>query len=758
MGTPQSSSAPEGALGDLLVLDLSRVLAGPYAAMLLSDLGARVIKVERPGGGDDTRHWGPPFIGPPGQLESTYYLSANRNKESIVLDLKSAGDRPMLEALLDRADVLVENFRPGVLDRLGLGHQAMRGTHPHLIILSISGFGPDGPEASRPGYDQIVQGEAGLMSLTGEDPEHPQRMGLPVSDLLTGIFGALGVVAALHQRASTGEGQVVNASLLASSVAVHSFQGTRWLLAGQVPSPQGNHHPTVAPYGAFHCRDGMLQVAVGNDALWRSFAPLVGLDPDDSRFADNARRQAHREALEGLLEDRFGQEDLAHWLSRLTEVGVPVGEIKTLDSVYASSQVLSQGLVVETEHPTLGLLRLPGPALRMEHGMRHRHLAPPRLGEHTAAVKKWLDQRYSQGAKEDGAAASEGGGEGETSPGAVLTAAMSTGAVLDTLVDPLSFVSWDTEVTSTDLLEFTGSVGYTERLEQESARSGASESVLTGKATVEGRAVALVLSEPGFMAGTMGVVAGERIAAALERATALRLPTVAVAASGGVRVQEGPVALAQMAKTAAAARRYRDSGGCLVLYLSHPAVGGILASWGLLGTFEFSTPHALPGTASRAVRSFGTGPPVTRAPQAEDLLAIGGLDDVFPVGELRERVVRILEVVRSAPASPPRASLADGSRGMRPRERETVARAREAGRLGSHEVLASCATDLTVLHGDGAGGEDDPSCLSAICRFLGTPAAVVAQVHEGPGTALARPAGFRKARRLFRLAEELGLP
>ncbi|HZD65390.1 MAG TPA: CoA transferase [Acidimicrobiales bacterium] len=386
------------ALGDLLVVDLSRVLAGPYATMLLADFGARVIKVERPGKGDDTRTWGPPFVGPPDQAQSTYFLSTNRNKESIVLDLADPGDHETLLRLLERADVVVENFRAGVLDRLGLAHARMRERNPGLVILSISGFGPDGPETGRPGYDQIVQGESGLMSLTGPDAEHPLRMGIPISDILTGIFGALGVVSALHQRTRTGEGQVVSTSLLASSVAVHTFQGTRWLLTGEVPGPQGNHHPTVTPYGAFRCRDGIIQIAVGNDSLWRSFAEIVGLDPDDTRFAHNAQRYEHRDVLTALIEERLSQAGVGSWLRRLAQAGVPAGEIKTLDRVYRSEQVASQGLIVEAEHPTIGAVRLPGPAVRLSQGMRRRHVAPPLHGEHTIPVRRWLAEDGAGGA------------------------------------------------------------------------------------------------------------------------------------------------------------------------------------------------------------------------------------------------------------------------------------------------------------------------------------------------------------------------
>ena len=245
--------------------------------MMLGDLGARVIKVEAPGHGDDTRGWGPPFVGPEDDRQSTYFLSANRNKESITLDLKDAADKAVLLEFVDRADVLVENFRTGVLERLGLGfeelHRRTRGWW-----CSLTGFGHDGPEGGRAGYDQIAQGEAGLMSLTGSGPDDPQRVGVPIADLLAGMYGAYGVLAALHERDRTGEGTVIRTSLLAATVGVHAFQGTKWTVAGEVGQAQGNHHPSISPYGLFHCRDGSVQIAVGSEGLWRRFCEGFGVD------------------------------------------------------------------------------------------------------------------------------------------------------------------------------------------------------------------------------------------------------------------------------------------------------------------------------------------------------------------------------------------------------------------------------------------------------------------------------------------------
>jgi crotonobetainyl-CoA:carnitine CoA-transferase CaiB-like acyl-CoA transferase len=385
--------SPEGdapALDDLLVVDLSRVVTGPYAAMMLGDLGARVIKVERPGG-DDTRQWGPPFVGSEGERESTYFLSANRNKESIVLDLKDSEDAEVLERLVERADVVVENFRPGVLERLGLGHRRLLELNPRLVVLSITGFGHDGPEAGRAGYDQILQGEAGLMSFTGP-PGQPSKVGVPIADLLAGMFGAYGVLAALHERERSGHGQVVRTSLLAGIVATHSYQGTRYLIGDEIPEPEGNRHPSIAPYRTYECSDGMIQVAVGNETIWRRFAALIDVDPDDPRFATNSARLENSDALDPLVAERLAADTSASWLERLREHGIPAGEVRSLDQVYASPQVRSQGLIVETDHPTAGRIRTPGPPLRFDRSNARDHLPPPTLGAHSERIRKWLDR------------------------------------------------------------------------------------------------------------------------------------------------------------------------------------------------------------------------------------------------------------------------------------------------------------------------------------------------------------------------------
>lgn len=386
-----------GPLDGLLVIGLSRALAGPHAAMMLGDLGARVIKVESPGSGDDTHSWGPPFVGPEDARESAYFLSCNRDKESLTLDLKSPADKELLGALIERADVLVENFRPGTLDRLGFDPKTLADLNPRLIVLSISGFGHDGPDGARAGYDQIAQGEGGLMSLTGSGPEDLQRVGVLIGDLLAGTYGAYGVLAAVHERERTGLGQVVRTSLLAAIVGVHAFQGTRWTVAHEVGRAQGNHHPSIAPYGLFRASDGPVQIAAGSEFLWNTLCSIIGIDPETPEFATNAEPLTHRDQLITTLEAAVAEIPSAELLGRLADAGVPAGVVRTLDEVYEWEQTASQGLVITVDHPVLGSIKLPGPPLRFfdtDGGERTRvdHAPPPTLGQHNEAIRRWLSE------------------------------------------------------------------------------------------------------------------------------------------------------------------------------------------------------------------------------------------------------------------------------------------------------------------------------------------------------------------------------
>ena len=374
-----------GPLHGLMVVDLTRALAGPHAAMMLGD-GADVVKVENPDGGDDTRGWGPPFVEPvDGARESTYFLCTNRNKKSVTLDLKEDAGKAALGALIARADVLMENFRPGVLDRLGFSQQRLAEINPRLVVLSISGFGHDGPEAGRAGYDQIAQGEAGLMSVTGSGPTDLQRVGVPIADLLAGMYGAFGVLAALQERERTGRGQVVRASLLAAVVGVHAFQGTKWTVAGQVGEATGNHHPSISPYGLFDTADGAVQIAVGSEGLWKRFCEGFELHPDTPGMATNPQRVANSKRVKDMVQSAFALYGTDELLAKLDRIGVPAGRIRTIREVYEWEQTQSQGLLIDVDHDTLGTITLPGPPLRFFDAngaelTRRLHTAPPVLG------------------------------------------------------------------------------------------------------------------------------------------------------------------------------------------------------------------------------------------------------------------------------------------------------------------------------------------------------------------------------------------
>ena len=400
MSSTSETTTRPGPLSGYTVVDLSRALAGPHAGQMLGDLGARVIKVENPASGDDSRSWGPPFVGPEDDPQATYFFSCNRNKESIALNLKDDGDKEVLAQLIERADVLVENFRGGVLTRLGFSTERCMELNPRLVILSITGFGHDGPEASRAGYDQIAQGEAGLMSLTGSGPDDMQKVGVPIADLLSGIYGSYGVLAALLERERTGRGKVVRTSLIAGMVGVHAFQGTRATVAGENPAPGGNHHPSLSPYGLFHCKGGAVQISVGNQNLWHKLCAAFDIDPETQGMATNAERVANRPAVISVIEERFRDYTAEELLEKLAAAGIPSGIVRSLQEVYQWEQALSQGLKISVEHPALGEIDLPGPPLRFfdadtegeTESTPREHLAPPLLNEHGDAIRRWLEE------------------------------------------------------------------------------------------------------------------------------------------------------------------------------------------------------------------------------------------------------------------------------------------------------------------------------------------------------------------------------
>ncbi|MHC9294734.1 CaiB/BaiF CoA transferase family protein [Mycobacterium sp. LTG2003] len=370
-------------LADIRVVDLSRALAGPYATMMMADAGADVIKVEPPGG-DDSRGW-LPYVDRNGHRESAYYMSANRNKRSVVLDLKTAEDADRLRWLVSQADVLVENYRPGVLDRLGLGLEGLRELNPRLVTLSITGFGKGGPDGNRPGFDQIVQAEGGLMTLTGRPGGPPQRVGIPIADLLAGLFGAFGVMTALRARERTGRGQHVETSLLAAVVGVHVFHGVGWLAAGVEPVLTGNRHPSIAPYGVFGCADADIVIAVGSEALWRKFAPIVGLDAARPDIATNVDRVSRADELQKEIDTLLADRHADDVLAALDAAGVPAGRIRTVPEVYDWEQVRAS-MVTTLTHPTLGDIDMPASPLTLSDHHEPRRDAPPELGADQDAV------------------------------------------------------------------------------------------------------------------------------------------------------------------------------------------------------------------------------------------------------------------------------------------------------------------------------------------------------------------------------------
>lgn len=382
-------------LSGIRVLDLGRHLAGPTCAQYLGDLGADVIKIENPERGEDGRAAGPPFFGPDGPAEageSAFFLSANRNKRSLALDLKRPAGQELLRRLADTADVVVENFRPGVMEALHIGYDEVSARNPRIIYCAISGFGPDGPFASRPGLDNIIQGFAGLMSVTGLEGGEPLRVGIPIADLLTGLLGAFGVLAALQARERTGRGQRVETSLLESMIGTMGFQAVRVLNGAPVPPPAGNFHPINAPYGAFRTRDGYVTIGATGPKRWRAFCEIIGAPEwlDDPRFATNGDRHARRYELAELIGEKLQAHTSAEWESILNEAGIPCGPILPLDQALDHPQTRHREMVVERDHPTMGTVRLLGMPVKLSDTPAAIWRTPPLMGQHTDDVLEEL--------------------------------------------------------------------------------------------------------------------------------------------------------------------------------------------------------------------------------------------------------------------------------------------------------------------------------------------------------------------------------
>jgi crotonobetainyl-CoA:carnitine CoA-transferase CaiB-like acyl-CoA transferase len=370
-----------GALEGVLVADFSRVLAGPYATMLLGDLGAEVVKVERPAVGDDTRSWGPPFVGD----ESAYYLSINRNKKSVTLDLSTSEGRLAARRLAERADVLVENFKPGAFARMGLGYEELAEVNPSLVYCSISGFGTTGEGAGLPGYDFLVQAVGGLMSITGSEGGEPTKVGVAVVDVLTGMFATIGILAALHHRQSSGRGQRVEVNLLSCLLSALVNQASTYVTTGEVPRALGNRHPSITPYEPLQAADRAVIVAVGNDGQFAGLVTALGIGwmSGDARFATNAARVANRDAMVALLEQALAARKAADWVASLSDAGIPCGLVNDISEAFALAERLGLAPVVEMARrdPAEPSVRQVASALGLSATPVSYRLAPPRLGE-----------------------------------------------------------------------------------------------------------------------------------------------------------------------------------------------------------------------------------------------------------------------------------------------------------------------------------------------------------------------------------------
>lgn len=386
-------------LSGLLVIDLSRILAGPWCTQLLADLGARVLKIEKPGEGDDTRRWGPPLLRDRTGREtgeSAYYLACNRGKESLALDFTKPGGREILFRLLSRADVLVENFKAGGLAKYGLSYADLAPRFPRLVYCSITGFGQSGPYAERPGYDAAIQALGGLMSITGERDDRPgggpQKVGVAVADLMAGMYAAVAILAALRERDRSGRGTHLDVSLLDCQVAWLANQASNYLIGGIVPRREGTAHPNIVPYQAFACADGHLMLAVGNDAQFARFAALIGHPEwaEDPRFSTNPARVAHRETLIAAIAEVLKQRPRAAWLEAFLAAGVPAAPINDLAEVFADPQVRARALVQHLEHPAAGPIPLVRQPVLFEGQVLSSERPPPRLGEHGEALLQEL--------------------------------------------------------------------------------------------------------------------------------------------------------------------------------------------------------------------------------------------------------------------------------------------------------------------------------------------------------------------------------
>ena len=381
-------------LEGIKVLDLSRALAGPYCTMMLADMGAEVIKVEMPGRGDDSRSWGPPFL----NGESAYFMSVNRNKKSITLNLKNEKAIEIVHTLIKQSDILIENFRPGTMEKLGLEYDKVKEINQKIIYCSISAFGQDGPYRLLPGMDQVLQGMGGLMSITGEPEGPPIKVGVAVADIAGGMFAAYAIMIALYYREKTGEGQRIDDSLLDNQIAWLTYRAGSFFASGDIPKPLGSGHPVIVPYQAFKAKNSYFNIAVGNDQLWQKFCKTVGLEEikDDEKFATNAKRVENREEIIRIIENIFSSKDEQEWLKILTDAGIPCGPIYTLDKLFADPQVLHRQMLQELNHPKAGKIKVTGLPTKFSLTPGEILSAPPTLGQHNKEILMNLGYNESE--------------------------------------------------------------------------------------------------------------------------------------------------------------------------------------------------------------------------------------------------------------------------------------------------------------------------------------------------------------------------
>lgn len=392
-----------GPLEGIRVIDLTRILAGPYCTMMLGDMGAEIIKIENPDGGDDTRSWGPPFL----NGVSAYFLSINRNKKSLTLNLKDERGKALLRDLIRKGDVMVENFRPGALEKLGFSWEEIRRANPRMIFASLSGFGQTGPRRSEPGFDVVIQGEGGVMSITGDPDGPPTKVGASIADITAGMLAAQGVMLALYHREKTGVGQMVDVSMLDGQVALLAYHANGYFATGRVPPRRGNRHPSITPYETYSCGDGYFNLGVGNDSLWRRFCDAMGLGSlkEDPRFAVNKDRVSNREALQRILDAFFAEKTVEETIEALRGAGVPCGPINDLGQTLSDPQVLAREMVVDVDAPVAGPTKVTGVPIKLSETPGAVRTPPPALGQHTDEVLEavlGMDEAQRSALREEG--------------------------------------------------------------------------------------------------------------------------------------------------------------------------------------------------------------------------------------------------------------------------------------------------------------------------------------------------------------------